>query len=1412
MKGSGDFQKTIFELKPDGSLSTIETVGPIASTATTGFVNYWGWTEEHESLCFSLKYEISLPGPILNKPFGIMSTDFYPFRRGFFTRLEADIDQALLKTWYDAAVAAGLAQAQTQAGVGAPINNMVVVTSSNSKAQVKQMASLPVRGKDVKSTSQGFAGPSGHGPQSQGLPPQGPQPPGSWHVSGPPGQVNPGQGPPIQASPDHTQPGQWQPGHGGQPDHGQPDHSGWPNRGGPQDHGGQNPPGPNGTSQPDPSKTITPSQDKPIDISGIKVTLVGVDANTAAAWNAVAKSTPLQTSGIIISHPRIASKLDAQALVGLDVVTFDTTSTTKPSVVPAVTRRAVASGAAGPLGPKAVSASGAPAVSNVQTGALAPTVVVPEDFALTGPIKLFGLFDAQLFSFHGDKSSGIRQIVPLSTSQLKLSDLLSGFANTPLDDIQLSKIMFIYNQYTKDENKAGTWLSTEIIFKGALQPISAAMGSVFSLNDPSVRFDAFLTDGNDWSRPFSPHTIYLRGNIPGLSIQIADLVEIKNLWIGVNTGRRFDRYRPTEMGAFIWGFDFYGEAHLAMPNSMTPLIMHFSVSALNDNLHIQLDSTSDTVLTKFCGIDGIELSLLGLSTDIVTGKAPSLLLFTIDAIIELKDSTLSLSGLYSKTDWFLACDLKDFDFDSLRDLYNSLSDDDLHITDHEILINDLSLLLSTDGIVVEGEITIEGHKSVEASISITRMGFEITGGIEGGIVQFGELTLESAKFDVFIGRASDTTATGSGTSWQFQILGQVKLYNAIISVTVILGKGQDGSSTWTIYGEFNSDPRVTTKLSTLVPADPPDVKTALAAAPWLDFDLQQVALVASNADGSAAGSPKIPAGYNVRTGIRILARLNGIDAFDKAMNNPASTGGMIVQIGYGSSFRVGIQLPAPQQASMKGDSIYSGPITLGVEFGGPEQIALMVSADFFYRVSPREPLRFTGGIKIGLRSASLSLNMGDGQIWQNPFDLCSRLSLGPRLGLQLELDYGPPLAVGGGIAASFQFDSNGDTFGGEGALSVSEIPSQELLLLSARNIGIIKMVTFAASVIGEPIPSPPEEFLVFKEINIYLSTGAYIGQLYYPPGAQFTCDAVLFGVEIKVDCRVNKATKDMTISASLSSIILGPLSITGAQRGTDLQINIAISPGGQRVLFNGLVTLFDLEASIYVSAELLPSLKFDLHTLLRFTGALTFEVDATTQGAVMGSLNQMSNCDFNLHALMKQAILDFVRDKIDEQIKAAKHAADVSIDDAKTKLEASQADYQRQVEAAQGTVGDAQKAFDSRLGDLRLALQQAQDAFTDGIKPFVKAWQDANQAFQDLCTGLSNTLQDVTTKAAEAIRIATQAVNDARIAADAKVDEALRKLQEAQTSVDQQFGDADSKLRQAEDKVYDCQCKYSPIK
>ncbi len=78
-----------------------------------------------------------------------------------------------------------------------------------------------------------------------------------------------------------------------------------------------------------------------------------------------------------------------------------------------------------------------------------------------------------------------------------------------------------------------------------------------------------------------------------------------------------------------------------------------------------------------------------MTTTLALSSAPSIVGFEATGILYLRNADLQLRGYYSKTDWRFTCRIENFDLASLRDLYEDLFGDKLHLSDHEIVLNEL---------------------------------------------------------------------------------------------------------------------------------------------------------------------------------------------------------------------------------------------------------------------------------------------------------------------------------------------------------------------------------------------------------------------------------------------------------------------------------------------------------------------------------------------------------------------------------------------------------------------------------------------------------------------------------------------------------------------------------------------------
>ncbi|KAI4193575.1 MAG: hypothetical protein LQ350_008251 [Teloschistes chrysophthalmus] len=1243
--------------------------------------DFWDWvnssTDPLRNMSFHLNYQLKLNRDSDIHTIGQLSHTFYPFQRGFFTRLEADVDFMLLEEWLKTAKGETVAGAKSTDAAG---------YTQPSVPTVKSLAA-----------------------QTQGL-----------KINALAGDVN-------KASNDSFY----------------------------------------GSGSPMVASTLPPSQMPQAEVWRAAVAGQTVEAGGAQISDVAVVMADDQGYGVKIpldadAISKAASTGEVQALVSEERLT----SPTPPANTPqnAATTTTIQ----------------APRELKVDDGSSVPKV-----FVLSGNVKLFGKFDSQIYSYYGDVTTGLRQVVPLVPGTVKISDYLSSLAGSDLESVQLEAVEFVYNQFTTPIAQAGTWLQADVLFSGVLQPVSDVLRDVFHQDKPKLRLQALLSRANNWARPIQPSSFALRGSLPGISVKFGELVEFTELGLSVNVGRRKDLW-PPYTPIIEWGVGFFGSCRLATPNQMADLTLDFSLNEYAGFMTLLL--SAESTCPNFFGITGLHLSNLNFSAAFAVGLAPESLALMASASLKLRDTTLLLSGHYTKQNWGFVCQLEDFDFASLRDMYEDLFGSQLHISDHDVVLDNLVLKAGSDGILVSGAVTIEGYTSAEATISISSLGLSIRGQVED-IPLAKDVILREASFDIFIGPKRDTAISGPGTSFRFAINGQVSVGKKAISASLFIAKTPDGRLIWTVYGAFQG----AVSLSKIAP---PLENT------FLDLVLTEACFIASNVDGVSAAGTAIPAYFPVVKGVQVAARLSPLSILDSTMNNKTASAGMTLQAIYRedtSAFSLAVNLATPQTMSMKGSNIWSGPVSLSVDVSATPK--LMLKADFFVRVEGQvEPLKFSGGLKMSITEAQAYIELVN-QWWVSPLGLSPQLRIGPNLALQLGIVYAGPIYPSEiGIIGGLAF---GDV-SGAAALSISETPNDQLIMLKIQNLGIRDIVDFASSLFEVSIPKP-DDFLRFNAVDFYLSTGTTIGTIYYPPGASFSCDAVLFGKRATIYCGVNKSQRLISVKGSLDPIDVGPVSISGYVAGTKAAMDVTVGASQQSVYIDGGIRIGDLDARVYLIASFLPSLTFNLKADLSFSTHLVFKLEASMRKGSFTSMTGLQSLEFDIHCLMQQDILDFVIAQVNMQIMAAKQSVDAGISSAQNTLDAAQKRFESDINSAQAMVDDARRKYELKVAAVSGAFAAEKTASDLQIQKLQKNVEAAFVAFNGAVDGAKRRLDAARQNRENAIRSAQNDVDNAKRRADADIDNHIKQVNDAKNDMQRRFGNAINDLNSAQGRVNSCQ-------
>lgn len=1265
--------------------NTFKNTVPVGAVAQPGnsVIDYWKWVDEVGlgNLSFTLDYRLNFPKSNSIRSCALLHTIFHPFQRGFFTRLEAEVDFLLLEKWKDAAVGEESIPPPpvTVQGYSLPSATIPAVLADRTSGQTfNQTAGLinnSARNKFFRSSSPVVASTLPHSALPQGE---------VWRAAV--------SGKAIEAGGAHIK-----------------------------------------------DLTVISTNERGIQI---KVPLNGDQLSDAPPTGRV--------QALIATNPQ---------------------TTTSP-----------------PRGSN--EAATLPITIDTPNGfeALANGDAIPNTFVLSGTIKLFGLFEENIYSYHGDATSGLCQIVPLAPGTVKLSDYIPSLAGSEIEAVQMSAVQFRYNQYTTATAQRGTWLQADVLFSGPLQKVSDLLHNVFHQDKPLLRLEAQLSSVNDWSRPLSPSSFGFRGSLPGISLKVGDLVEFTDLGLSISIGHSTEMWPPYKERV-LWGIGFFGSCRLDMPNDMMPLALDFMLDE-NDGMITLMLSARDTV-SNFFGITGLHLSDLGFRTSFAIDSTPSSLVLTASASIHLRETSLQLSGSYTKGDWGFICDLEDFDFASIRDLYEDIFGSPLHVSDHEIVVKDLLLEAGSSGIAISGSVTIEGYTSTKATISISSLGVSIQGQVED-IHLAKDVILKQASLDIFIGPSRDTTLDGPGTSYKFAINGTVSIGNIAVSASLFIGKDPTGNVIWTVYGGFQNSVNIS-KIA-------PELQGT-----FLDFPLESACIIASNTDDHSAAGNAIPSYYPIVKGVQVAARLDRLPLLDQVMNNRgASTTGLTLQAMYAeesSTFKIGINLSTPQKVSMKGSTVRSGDVSLQIEVSATP--SMMLKADFFVQVANQEePLKFSGGIKANVSEAEAFIEIAN-QWWTNPFGLSPRLKLGPNLALQIGIVYaGPVYPSEIGIAAGLGIGSAS----GKAALSISETPSDELIMLKVDNLGVTDLAAFASDLFEVSLPTP-EDFLRFKDVEFYLSSGTTIGTVIYPAGASFSCDAVIFGKEATIYCGVEKAKQLIAVKGSLDPIDVGPLVISGTAPGTKAKLDVEIGSSVQSVYINGAIRIGDIDAAVDLHANFLPNVTFDLKTDLDFSTHLTFQLQATMRHGSFTTLSSLESLDFDIYCLLRQDILDYIATQVNMQIMAAKHSVDDGIHAAEDTLNKAQEKFNADIGAAQNQVDNAKRDYEAKAAAVNGALAAETTSSALKMQKLTQDVQAAIQAFNNAVDTANQNLQTASQNRDNEIRAAQANVDETKRRTDNDIDNHIKQVNDARNDMQNRFGNALNDVQNAQNQVNGCQSR-----
>ena len=149
--------------------------------------------------------------------------------------------------------------------------------------------------------------------------------------------------------------------------------------------------------------------------------------------------------------------------------------------------------------------------------------------------------------------------------------------------------------------KAGLWLETDVEFRGIFQPLHDILRDVFAQEHPGLHLEAHLGVEQGWSDDLIATGFTLKGSVDGINRGFGEFLTFRNAGIMLNIA-------PGKNGDLdtMWGF--FGTLHLAIPNSVVPLVLEYKLEPKEDTLDISMSFGAGEKWESVFGVSGLDVS------------------------------------------------------------------------------------------------------------------------------------------------------------------------------------------------------------------------------------------------------------------------------------------------------------------------------------------------------------------------------------------------------------------------------------------------------------------------------------------------------------------------------------------------------------------------------------------------------------------------------------------------------------------------------------------------------------------------------------------------------------------------------------------------------------------------------------
>ncbi|KAF5568814.1 hypothetical protein FPHYL_2621 [Fusarium phyllophilum] len=404
--------------------------------------------------------------------------------------------------------------------------------------------------------------------------------------------------------------------------------------------------------------------------------------------------------------------------------------------------------------------------------------------------------------------------------------------------------------------------------------------------------------------------------------------------------------------------------------------------------------------------------------------------------------------------------------------------------------------------------------------------------------------------------------------------------------------------------------------------------------------------------------------YPVVKGLQLCATIPSFPQLEE-LNGKKKLEGLTLILSITSNGKLSATIDLPESFRLQlSDTAYlhSFGTTIAIKSStGPE---LNIHATLTLTFKDSDPISVEGVIVGSFKGARGELKMSAESKWVNPFGLNKNMVFS-QLGFGTGFTYATVLVTGPDeIALRGQVDIG--KFRAKLDMGLRVTSAEAVFQLEMNKLDAMEIVQLAGVLIDNQAMQQmkgAEGKLVFKDLKLYVSSGAEFLGRYYDRGIQVQGKMWCFGKKGEFDGRFDES--GVVIKAGIDNFKVGGLEITSTQEGVDrATMDIEMTKDRQKLFIDGRIRYYGLEISVFLDLDIQQQyLKLDVKIKLTESLLLSLKADV-----VVKNHNSLEGAEMSFEAILETDILGVILQGITDGIDALHKLADKAINDARSDL------------------------------------------------------------------------------------------------------------------------------------------------